>query len=164
MGSISHHTRGFGATVKGAFGALLIAAVLGAAYSLFIKESVGGFFERANEPSAYAFRHVEIQVREMGSPSGMWGTIPVELAIANGGPLDVVAVTMDVNFRDAYDATVWRTDVTRKVHVPAGEERIVVWKFLIGRQIGSDVARAGRVRSVKIRPLSAETAQPIEIE
>jgi len=158
MGSIHHNTRGFGASIKGALGMLLFAAILGAAYSLFIKESLGGFFEKAHESSAYAFRHVEIEVREIGAPSGMWGTIPVELAISNGGPLDIKAVTIDANFRDTYDETVWRSDVTREVRVPAGEERVVVWKFTIGRQIGSDVVRASRVRTVKIRPLAAETA------
>jgi hypothetical protein len=153
-----------GRAIKSALGALLVAAILGAVYSLFLQESLGGFFAKKHEPAAYAFRHVEIEVREMGAPSGMWGTIPVELAIGNGGPRDVVAVTVDANFRDAYDATVWRRDVTRNVRVPAGEERVVVWKFLIGRRIGSDVARANLVRSVKIRPLRAETTGPLAVD
>lgn len=164
MSSIPNNTRGLGGTIKGLLGVLLIAAIGGAAYSLFIKESMGGFFERAHEPSAYAFRHVEIDVREMRAASGMWGTIPVEMAIGNAGPRDVVSVTLDANFRDAYDETVWRNEVTRRVRIPSGEERVVEWKFLIGRQIGSDVARANRVRSVKIRPLRAETAEPFDDE
>jgi hypothetical protein len=94
----------------------------------------------------------------------MWKTIPVAFHVYNSGPHDLLELTVSATFLDEDDKVVWSEDVTNEIRLDSGEERRVVWKFMIGGRIGSDVELANRIRRVEIEPVRARTRGSEETE
>jgi len=138
-------------------GVMILGVALILGYVLVVKRYLGGLAEERREAEDYARRHIELWVNEHGDPSGMWYTIPVTLTIYNSGPRDLLKLTVLATFRDDEDNVVWSDEVLQEIRLASDEERTVVWKFMIGRLIGSDVERATRIRTVEIEAVRAWT-------
>jgi len=138
-------------------GTLILGIVLILGYVFVVKRFLGGLTEERRNAEAYARSHIETKVLELRDPSGMWKTVPVEFTIYNSGRRDLLELTISVTFLDEDDKVVWSEEVTQEIELPAGDERAVVWKFMIGGRIGSDVELANRIRRVEIVPVRART-------
>lgn len=145
-------------------GALILGIVLILGYVFVVKRFLGGLAEERRMAADYARSHIEIQVNELRDPSGMWKTVPVALTVCNSGPSDVLELTVSATFLDEDDKVVWSEEVTQEIRLRSGDEQRVVWKFMIGGRIGSDVELANRIRTVRIQPVRARTRGSEESE
>jgi hypothetical protein len=142
------------------FGALVFGGAGFAAYHYLYEGSLGTLVGDYREAEAYAREHIEVEVKEVRDPGGLWQTIPVVLSVYNSGPLDVVKLEVAATFRDEDDHVVREIEAAQALAVPSEQERVTVWKFIIGQTIGSDAKQANRVRTAEVRPLRAWTATP----
>jgi len=137
-------------------GLILAGAVVGG-YLYLEKGSVGAHVDELRAAQDYAREYIDVFVKEVRDPGGMWFTIPVVLAVSNAGMGDVYSLRVSVTFFDEDGEVVWKDKVTDDLSLASGHERVVVWKFTIGRLIGSNVKKASRVRFAEVEPLCAWT-------